>query len=90
MVAYLLLVQKMTIKSMLNNSPKSIKVFCNINGSVGLRGVSSCWPEQTSEETFFSYQPANPCLPNSFILKSWLSPWGERVSGITGEEERAD
>ena len=57
------LCKKMTIKSMLRNSPKSIKVFCNVNGSVGLRGVSSCRPEWmpgSSKGTFFLLLACSP------------------------------
>lgn len=58
------LCKKTTIKSMLHNSPKPIKVFYNVNGSEGLRDVSSCWAEWTpsfSKRTFFLlYQPATP------------------------------
>ena len=56
MLAYLLLVQKkMILKSMLHNSPEPIKVFCNVNGLVSLRGVTSCWPEWTPDSSQGTY-----------------------------------
>lgn len=63
MLAYLLLVQKDDNKINVDNSPEPIKVLCNVNGSVSLRGVISCWPEWTldsSEGTFYLLSAHEP------------------------------
>lgn len=87
------LCKKMTIKSMLHNSPKSIKVFCNVNGSVGLRGVSSCRPEWMpgSSKGMFFILLACSLLTAKFIHSKKLAQtlgWEQGWDGDRSAESR--